>query len=379
MGAAGYVADTIVDRAVQAAGLMLIPADVFPPVWGINLLMPVGKGGPGTIAEGAASWLDGAEALGRARAQVDSLCASLGRDAWDGADRELFDVRAREFSAQLDTASTFAEVVGATLAGLAVPLGAYGGVCLGIGGVLLSEALAFEAAVASVVGNLGPSEAAYAAGCATAATCLAVLGGVVAGYAALLQTAAAVLGVGSLVDVHEQAEHGDTSALSTYGKAQVDGLGEVGKNLEGFAAGVATDAIASKLPGTGNAYVDNLVGGEFSSRLGDVNSAVVDGVSGEGPGQVLKDLSGYGDEIDAVEDLFDGDQPPPNDHDDVHYDLPPTPPTSPPNPVQPLPPATDDGPGIVPIPPADEDDYQVIPVGSDINDGSSGAGSEQQA
>lgn len=375
MGAAGHAIDEITDKLVEAAGYMLVPAYVFPPVKGIEMLMPVGKGGPGTLAEGARSWLDAADALHSALTQLDSVCAGLGPDAWNGDDRTAFDATVRQLHDQLDTSGTFARGVGATLAALAVPLSAYGGVCVGIGGVLLSEAVAYWSAVASIVGNLGPSEALLAAGTATAATCLAVLAGVVGGYAVLMETAAAGLTIGSLADAHQQQREGDTDAVSTYRQAQVDGLGEVAENLEAFAADVAIDQVTQRVThgvpdvSVEDKIIKHAIEGELSGRLGDVNSAGVDVVKGD-PVQALEDLSGHGDQIDQLEDLLGDDDPPPPDR--THYDLPPAPPTppSPPSPpVHPIPPAEPGGPHVVPLPPADGDDPQIVPTGAQINDG----------
>jgi hypothetical protein len=361
MGAAGFAIDSVTDKLVEAAGYMLIPAYIFPSTKAIETLMPVGKGGPGTLAEGSRSWQDGAAALGRARTALDAACSGLSGDDWTGDDRSLFDTRVRELGEQLGIAADYSQVVGAVLGGLAVPLAAYGGVCIGIGGVLLAEAIFVESMVASVVGNLGPAEAAYAAGCATAATCMAVLTGVVLGYAAIMEAAAIGLAIGTGAEVDNLRDHGDEKAADNFVHAEVKGLGEVAENLEGFAADAAGDFVAGKattgMPGitVEEKIIKHAIEGEIGGQVGNVNSAGVDTVKGEGPGQVLKDLSGYGDEIDAVQDLFDGDQPPELPEDDTDYSLPPTPPP------------TTDGPGIIPIPNADPDDHQVIPVGSDIN------------
>ena len=377
MGAAGYAIDEVTDQLVSAAGYMLIPAYIFPSTKAIDTLMPVGKGGPGTLAEGSRAWQDGAAALGRARANLASVTAGLGGDDWTGDDRTLFDTRIEQLGQQLDIASNYSQVVGATLAGLAVPLAAYGGVCLGIGGVLLAEALFVEALTASLVGDLGPSEAAYAAGCVTAATCLAVLTGVVAGYGIIMEAAAIGLTIGTGLEVDDLRDHGDEKAADNFVQAEVDGLGEVATNLEGFAADAVGDFVAGRatrgMPEvtTAEKAIKKAVEGAIGGRVGDVNSAVVDGVSGEGPGTVLKDLSGYGGEIDAAQDLADGGGPPELPPDTTHYDLPAPAPVQP-APVQPIPPAPPGGPHVTPLPNAVPGDAQVVPAGTAAINGTDG-------
>lgn len=388
MGAAAYAADSIVDMSVQAAGFMLIPATPFPPTYWLGLGFPQGKGAPGTIAEGAQSWLDAASAFDRAQTQLDTLCTGLSSDQWAGDDRDGFDKTVSDLSAQLGVSADFAKVVGATLAGLAVPLAVYPGVVLGIGGVMFAMGISFELAVASVVGNLGASEAAYAAGCATGSTCLAVLGGTLAGYAALMSLAASVLGIGSLVDVGLQTHHGDESALGNYAQAQVDGFDEVRDNVQAWGIGVATDVALSKAPELNkDPYLDSLIKGGIGEGVNRTNSVLTDVGNGE-YGDALKDLSGYGDEIDLVDDMFSDDKPP-NTHDDIEYSLPQSsqpstpPPAIPPlpplpsqppyspspsdPPIIPIPPAPEDGPNIVPIPNAEDGDDNVIPADTDIN------------
>lgn len=289
----GTLADGL-DYATQGmcdtAGIMVAAAGVFPPCEAIGKVMPWGVGGPGSLASGANDWLQAAGSLQQAQQALTTTAGSLTADDWSGDDRAGFDTAVRNLAAQLGDAHNLAEAAGATLAGLAVPLAAYGPACLTIGIVLLTEAIAFEAAAASVVGDLGVSEALYAEGLAVSAVCLDVVIGFVAAIAATMAAAAEGLGLGELADVGAQRHHGDTQAVSDFEQAQVKGLGEVAKNVEAFgvglAAGKAGGAATEGLPATTVAQraLKEVVSGQVSQQISNDNAGAVDVVTG-GPDQ----------------------------------------------------------------------------------------------
>ncbi|GAB2458162.1 hypothetical protein [Jatrophihabitans fulvus] len=305
MGSLGSGLDDAVDTMVTSAGYMLWPAEVFPGVAAMSFMMPTAKGGPGTMIEGAQAWLDGSSALDRARSQLQSIAGAIGADEWTGDDRDLFDKTWQELDEQLGNARTYSLAVGAGLAGLSAPLLAYGPVCLGIGGVMLANAIAFETAVASIVGNLGPSEAAYAAGCAAAASCLAVLTGTIAGIAACMTAAAGALQLGTLAEANEQADDGDANAAGNYVKAQVKGLGEVGEDLVDLGAGLVFDAVAGR-------FVKRLPEGTLFEHVvkEELKSEIADGID---------------DTYDGLKDLLFGEDEKSPPADDPYYSLPSSP------------------------------------------------------
>lgn len=383
MGALGYGLDTMTDVAVTGSSFAVLTCSVFPPALPLSRMMPRAKGAPGSLLEGARSWIDGGAALQRANQALTSVAAAIGPDVWSGDDRDGFDRKVTELSQQLDIAANYANAVGAGLAGLSAPLLAVGPLCVTMAGFLIADLIAFEAAVASVVGNLGASEAAFAVGCTTAATCLEVMSGTVWGIAAAMSAAAAVLIVGSGIDAHEQGEHGDTSAASNFAQAEVVGLLEFGE-------GKAVDALTGKMAGNAfrgaspartleEKFVRDLATDKLSDRLGGFYDAGKDLAEGDFEG-AFGDATGLGDKIDATKDLLGMDDDPPNDHTEDRYELPPTNPVPHP-PVIPLPPATGE-PNVVPIPNAvgpgeavpigddgsdEADDPTVVPRGSDIN------------
>lgn len=293
----------------MAAGVMVAAASVFPPCFEIKEAMPWGVGGPGSLAEGAANWGDGADALQQAQQALESVAGTLSADQWTGEDRDAFDQKIKDFAAQLGDSHNYAMAVGATLAGLSAPMAAYGPMCLTIGGVVLAESIAFEAAVASVVGNLGASEAIYAEGVAVAEVCATVITAWNLTMVAVLTAAGVAIEIADAADISAQRDSGNTTIGDDFKQAQVDGLAEAGKNLEGWAVSVAADKAGDKfaegaLPG-GGAAEKELLKDVFARQVENDNKGVVDVATGEDPGKTITDTLGITPQVEVAEGVYD--------------------------------------------------------------------------
>jgi hypothetical protein len=295
----------------EAAGVMIAASEMFAPCVEIGRVMPLGVGGPGSLAQAAGEWLAGAQALEQAQHTLTERTGGLSSESWSGADRDAFDANVRDLAAQLGDAHNLATAVGGVLAGLAVPLGAYGPLALSIGIVNLTNALLVEAATASIVGDLGASETLYAEGTAVAATCSVIVTAAVGVIAGLMTEAAEGLGSGELTDVAAQRRNGDTSAMSDFTQAQVKGLAEVGQNVEslvvGYAAGKLGDRATEGLPdGTvADKAVAHIASGKVSDLYTNANTAATDLVTGKDPLTALTDDLGITPQVTLAKDVAD--------------------------------------------------------------------------
>jgi hypothetical protein len=225
-------ADDAVNATVMVSQAMVDYADVWAPATvTTSKIMGNGSGGPFTLAEGGTKWRDAAGMLQEAQARLAELVDALPRDYWDGEDRERFDTEMRQLQAQLGDSSTYAMAVGITLDALAVPIGIWPVVCLGIGVLECALASAFYAATASVVGDLGASEALFAEGEAASAACLTVITASMTALIALMAAGTAAIVISDAADIDAQMHDGDSGALAEFGKAAVDSSGEVALNV----------------------------------------------------------------------------------------------------------------------------------------------------
>jgi hypothetical protein len=213
---------------VQAAEVMVQFADCWAPATlEISGVMEQGLGGPFTVGEAAAKWYDGAAKLQQAQQTLTESVAAVPRDYWTGADRDRFDTEISNLAAEIGDSHNYANAVAITLTALTVPLAAWPLVCDTIGVVEAANAAAFYAAAASVVGDLGPSEALYAEGEAVTLSCLGVINASAAVITAVMAAGTAAIAISDGADLGAQAGHGNTAALADFGKATIDSSAEV--------------------------------------------------------------------------------------------------------------------------------------------------------
>ena len=224
-------ANDAVNATVMIAQAMTDYADIWPQNIVNSKTMGDGSGGPFALGEGGTKWLDAAAKIQEAQTRLTALCADLPRDYWTGEDRNKFDTEIRQLEAQLGDSHNYAMAVGITLDVLCPPIAAWPAMCLVIGGIEMAEATAFYAAAASVVGDLGASEAIWAEGEAVTATCSTVLsvGRIV--LIALMAAASAAIAISDAADIMAQEHNGDSGILAEFGKATVDSAGEVAMNV----------------------------------------------------------------------------------------------------------------------------------------------------
>ena len=197
-------------------------------------LMGDGLGAPFAVGQAADKWFEAADHLGQARMELEELMWSLDADQWSGDDRDAFGTEVGLLAQQIGDAQQFATIVGWSLVAGVVPLGAWPLGCTIVGVIQFANASLFYAAVASIVGNLGPSEALYASGLATSITCNR---GLSIGRIALTAVmAAAALGIagGAMDNAFDQREHGDEDATADLQRAVVEMTVEQG--VENLAA-----------------------------------------------------------------------------------------------------------------------------------------------
>jgi hypothetical protein len=299
--------DQAVSDMYEAADVMLFASSVFPLCLEIEKLMGMAQGSPGALAEGANNWSQGAQALQQAQQSVTQLCSQLGSYDWSGDDRTAFDNDVQQLAAQLGDDHNFADAVAGTLAALSVPFGVFPGVCVGIGTMMLSFSLAFEAAAASIIGDFGASEAIYAAGTEASVTAMEIVSTSVEAIAAMCAAAAAVLLITDAADIQALEDNGDANAGKDFAKAEVDSLGDVAKNLEGFAVSVAADHLADHATeGLPTADVAEkaekaFIKDEIAGQAENDNAGAVDLVTGADPSKTIADTLGVSPEVFAPE------------------------------------------------------------------------------
>lgn len=195
-------------------------------------MMGDGLGAPYAVGQSAERWFDAADKLTQARNKLEALGASLNSDQWSGDDRDGFDKEIQQLAQQIGDAEMFATIVGWSLVAGVIPLGAWPLGCTIVGVIQFANASLFYAAVASIVGNLGPSEAIYAEGLATAITCNRSLKIGLLALKVVLGGAALGIVSGALVNAGQQKKHGDEDAWVDLTRAVVEMSIEQGvKNL----------------------------------------------------------------------------------------------------------------------------------------------------
>ncbi|KQY57189.1 hypothetical protein [Nocardioides sp. Root140] len=261
---------------------------------GTAWIMSDGLGAPFAVGEAADKWFDAADKLSQARSRLEQLTSSLTSDQWSGDDREAFNKELGELAQQIGDAELFATIVGWSLVAGVVPLGAWPLGCSIVGVIQFANASLFYAAVASIVGNLGPSEVIYAEGLATAVACNRSLK--IGSYVLLGVLSAAAAGIvgGALINAGQQESHGDEDAWTDLARATVEMTIEQGvKNL----AGSGIEALSPWPVDLGNRIANP------EDYLGKNNDPIQEGVD-DHLGEHAEDAGNKGGDI-----LFGEDKP----------------------------------------------------------------------
>ena len=281
-------ADDGVWAAVVAAQVMVNFADCWSPMTEeISSVMGNGTGGPFALGEGADKWYGAASGLQEAQQSLTELTEGLPRDYWHGEDRDHFDTEIRNLAAELGDSHNYALAVAITLTALTVPIGAWPILCDGIGVIEAANATAFYVAAASIVGDLGASEAIFAEGEAVTASCLAVINASMAVLIALMAAATEAIVVSDVLDIEAQTSHGDKGIAAEFGKAVVDSAGEV-------AVSVALDRISHSGEGKGEGEGEGSGSGSGEGEGSGSGSGEGEG-SGSGSGEGEGSGSGEGE------------------------------------------------------------------------------------
>ena len=283
-------ADDGVWAAVLAAKAMCTYADCFALTAEFPPIMDNGTGGPFALGEGAEKWGSAASKLDEAQQKLSELTEALPRDYWNGDDREKFDTEIKNLVAEIGDAHNYAMAVSITLGVITAPMAAWPIMCDTIGVIEAAEATAFYIAVASVIGNLGASEAIFAEGEAVTATCMTVLNVSMGVVIAIMAAATAAIAIGDVADIAAQEGHGDTGILGEFGKAAVDSSGEV-------ATSVALDYLGHHGKGEGEGEGE----GEGAGH-GEGEGEGASGSHGEGEGTGEGEGSGEGEGNDEEEE-----------------------------------------------------------------------------
>lgn len=285
-------ADDGVWAAVVAAQAMVNFADCWSPMTeDIAKVMGDGSGGPFALGEGADKWYSAAGKLQEAQQQLVEQTKGLPRDYWNGDDRDKFDSEISSLAAEIGDSHNYALTVAITLTGLTVPIAAWPIMCDTIGVIEAVNAASFYAALASVVGDLGASEALFAEGEAVTATCLTVVNASMGIMIALMAAGTAAIAISDIADIATQTGHGDTGIAGEFGKAAIDSSAEV-------AMTVAMDHMSHREGGEGSGEGEGSGSGEgegSGSGEGEGSGEGTASAEGSGSGEGSGEGSGSGE------------------------------------------------------------------------------------
>jgi len=248
-------------------------ACVIPDAWEFVSQVYVAQCDPGKIFAAGEAWLKAAGDLGDAVSGAEGVNNQVGGTGWQGKDYDAYCEKVADYIRQMMVAQIFAVIVGIALIAIAVLLFVRIVAMLVMAAGLAIFAAAILVAIASVVGNLGASEALeadasiYAVECEIGMTELSSAIDVVdyseaAGIAALLAG-----------DVGVQMAFGNQDALGDLGQASIDGLGTI---CAGLTSRFYRDALAGFMAAPGGTILATAVG------VGDTvyGSSVVDRATG---------------------------------------------------------------------------------------------------
>lgn len=209
------------------------------------------QGDPGQQYDAAMAWFALGDTLQQAIQDAERINNSVGGVWRDDEAETAFTAKAADYIRQLMVAMAFAYATGIGLIVSAITMFVAITVGLVLAGVLAAFAAAFLAAVASVVGNLGPSEAIMADATTYALDAYNSFRALMKGVEACDMAVAGEIGVFLGADVGVQFALGDHDALGDLAQATVDGIGDV---ASGLVAKLWQEVVAAgmKVPGVGN-------------------------------------------------------------------------------------------------------------------------------
>jgi hypothetical protein len=124
---------------------------------------------PSGLGKAAAVWAETGAKIDEGAQKLREVVESIPEDAWSADDRKAFESKVEELRTQLETGRVFADSVGAILVICGTVIALYDLFIMAVGILLMFEFTALAATIASIVGNLGASEAEEAADNASAA------------------------------------------------------------------------------------------------------------------------------------------------------------------------------------------------------------------
>jgi hypothetical protein len=254
---------TIAEAALIAA---TGAACVIPDAWAIAGTAYTMQSDPGAMYDAAEAWLDAARKLGEAVDEAIAVNNSLAAD-WEGADQAAFSERLADYTRELMVAQVFACTVGIALMIAAFEVFVAILVLAAIAVGLVAFAVAILAAIASVVGNLGASEALELDAALYAAEAEIGLNTLSSAMKVTDLSLAAGVGTFLVADVGIQAGLGNTGALTDLVQATVDSIGTV-------AAGLVAKAAQTGLGKVGGTAIGRTVINEVATALGITTTVV---------------------------------------------------------------------------------------------------------
>ena len=247
----GTPVDSGQDIANDALYMSMAAAVVIPAAWPLVSMMFVDNCSPGGIYAAGEAWLQVAQELANARAAADAIQSDVAGTGWQGEDQKGYDDKAKTYGLELLGDEILATIVGVALVTMAVLLFARILFMMALAVILDIFLGLIIAAAASIIGDLGATEALMASANEFALEAIGwlktfdeVVLGVELGF-----TAGIGAGIGG--NVVGALALGDTSELGNLGQATVDGLGTI---TAGLVSRIFRDTVAKgiKLP-LGNA------------------------------------------------------------------------------------------------------------------------------
>jgi uncharacterized membrane protein len=206
-------------------------ACVIPDAWALAGEFYKLQSDPGAQYEAGMAWLQVAQHLGDAVSAAESVNNSVAGTGWEGKDQEAYSAKVADYIRELMIGQIFAYTVGIALIISAISLF----IIVAIAAVMATGLLIFMgailAAIASVVGNLGASEALEADALLYAVECEMSIAELETAMVTLDAALAAGIGAFLAGDVGVQFAMGDHDALADLAQATVDGVGTIAVGL----------------------------------------------------------------------------------------------------------------------------------------------------
>lgn len=205
-------------------------ACVIPDAWWLAGEAYAIQGDPGAIWDSGQAWLDSAGQIGEAIDAAIKINNSIGA-VWDGADYTAFVEKNADYIRQLMAAQVLAYTTGVALIVAAIETFVIMLVFAAIGVALAIWAAAILAAIASVVGNLGASEAVEADALLFVVECESIVRTMNAATTVTDGVLAGGIGAVLALDVAFQLGTGNTKVLGELAVATVEGVGTISAGM----------------------------------------------------------------------------------------------------------------------------------------------------